>query len=124
MSNGYGQGDFQPDKLMTASEAHSRGVPVLGAAGAMNSPKQTPAMDSSMRTLGQNIERLAQAIQVLSGKIEPVLYSEPPSPHTTAAVETRAPRASSNLGASINSYADQIESLTDRVNSLTRRCEL
>jgi glycogen synthase len=117
MQNGYGQGDVWSSK--TATE-------VGGLAGTMlNAPQpKSPPMGVSLQQLGQNIERLQQAIQLLQAKLEPVLYSEPPSPAGAQGVETRGMRASSNLGSSINSYADQIEAITDRVNGMVRRCEL
>lgn len=121
MHNGYGQaggsGDLASDKLMTARE--------MERLGAANTPKQIPAMDVAVRNLGMNIERLLQAVTNLQAKLEPVLYPEPPQPASTGGgIEARAPRASSGLGCSINNFADQIELLTERVNSTTRRCEL
>lgn len=117
MQNGYGQ-DFGPKQMGVGDGSGA-------VAGAMlNAPKSVPPMDVSMRNLGMNIERLAQAVQVLHGKLDPVLYPEPPSPNVNQAVETRGPRASSNLGNAVNGFADQIEAITDRVNSIIRRCEL
>lgn len=119
MANGYGQVDG-PSKA--ASDIQERTLNQLGAMQA----KSSPPMDVSMRGLGQSIERLAMVVQTLAGKLEPVMYPEPPSPTTTGvqAVDTRGPRASSNLGSTVNSFADQIDGLTDRVNSMIRRCEL
>lgn len=118
MSNGYGR-DVQSDKFMTPKEINS-----LGGIGSTNVPKSVPPMDVSLRALGQNIERLQVAIQSLHGKLDPVLYPEPPTPVATQAVEGRGPRASSALGSTINQFADQIENITDRVSQMIRRCEL
>ena len=118
---GYGPNDCGGGKLMTA-----RGDTFSGA-HLQPTQKATPAMGVSIQMLAQNIERLAMAVQNLQNKLEPVLYAEPPSQTTTTGmrgVEARAPRASSSLGDKINSFADQIETIGDLVNGMTRRCEL
>lgn len=114
--NGYG----------AESDLNSRVQERTESALGQTVPKQAPPMDVSMRTLGQNIERLQQAVHVLQGKLEPVLYPEPPSPATPAARANDASsrRASSGLGSSINNFSDQVEGIAERVSSLIRRCEL
>lgn len=121
---GYGLNDFRSDKLVPAREAQALGGMNGGTSTAPM--KQTPAMGVSIQQLGRNIEALAMALQNLQNKLEPVLYAEPPSQTSTGmqGVEVRGPRASSTLGEKINSFSDQIETLGDLVNGMTRRCEL
>jgi len=114
MNNGYGQ------------MAVGSGSPLQTFSGdTMLSPQvaKTPPMNVSLGFLAENLERLTQALQLLQGKLEPVLYAEPPM-NKTGAVDAHAPRASSDLGAAINRHADHVTVLTELVNSMTRRCEL
>ncbi len=125
---GYGRNDFQVgNKLMTESEARSRGFDIpVGAAGMQqtDTPK-LPLIAVSMQHISAAIERLDHSVSNLANKLDPTLYAEPPSPAGLGGTSPATNRrACSQLGSGIDSAADQIESITDRVNALYRRCEL